>query len=84
MSNETISYMEIQGALERCMAVNPPSGPECGLSMDASLLGDIIGEMIYRNLDNISVSVVTGRHREALNQWLVTDRPVKQIESSVR
>lgn len=74
MANETIPYMTIQAALERCMAADPPSGPECGLSQDASLLGDILGEMIWRKLVNVPASAITGKHLDALNRWLITDK----------
>jgi len=76
-STETaISYMDIQQALERCMAAEPVTGQEYGLSRDASLLGDILGEMIWRKLDEIPVTVMEGRHLEALNRWMATDKQI--------
>lgn len=66
----SISYTSIQQALERCMAAEPVNGKECGLSRDASLLGDILGEMIWRKLDEIPMSVVEGKHLEAVGRWV--------------
>lgn len=72
MEPSVFTYSEIQQALEKCMAANPPTGVECGLSLDASLLGDILGEMIYRRLDEVPAAVITGKHLETLNRWMVT------------
>lgn len=72
MEPSTFTYPEIQQALERCMAAEPPHGVECRLSRDASLLGDILGEMIYRKLDSVLASAITGKHFETLERWIVT------------
>lgn len=69
MNTNTFNYTDIQAALERCMNAEPAEGKEYGLSRDASLLGDIIGEMIWRKLDAIPVRSVTGKHLDALNRW---------------
>lgn len=78
--SDTFSYHVVQAALERCMAANPPEGAEFGLSRDASLLGDIIGEMIWRKLNEIPASVVTGKHQDALNRWLITEKETGAIQ----
>lgn len=72
--SEIVSYHAIQTALERCMVAQPPEGIEFGLSRDASLLGDIVGEMIWRKLDEIPMNIVTGKHLEALNRWLLANK----------
>lgn len=72
--SEIISYHAIQASLERCMAAQPPEGIECSLSRDASLLGDIVGEMIWRKLTDIPMNAVTGKHLAALNRWIVVDK----------
>lgn len=69
-TREVISYSTIQQALERCMQVEPVEGKECGLSRDASLLGDILGEMIWRKLNEIPMSVIEGKHLEAVERWV--------------
>lgn len=66
--------MDIQQALERCMATEPVTGKEYGLSRDASLLGDILGEMIWRKLDKIPMRVIEGKHLEAVSRWVDTER----------
>lgn len=68
-----VAYMVIQRALERCMASDPPAGIEHRLGPDASLLGDILGEMIYRKIDVIPLSAVSGKHLDALNRWIATN-----------
>lgn len=65
----TIGYMDIQQALERCMAAEPAIGKEYGLSRDASLLGDILGEMIWRRIDAVPLKVIEGEHLDALVRW---------------
>lgn len=68
----SISYMDVQRALERCMAAEPVTGKEYGLSRDASLLGDILGEMIYRRLDVIPLRFIEGGHLDAVNRWIAS------------
>jgi hypothetical protein len=67
--NEVISLKTIQQAIERCCTVNPPNGIELTLHPDANLLGDILGEMIYRKLDSIPAHIVQGEHLAALDRW---------------
>jgi hypothetical protein len=66
---ESIELRVVQAALSRCMADSPPKGVEHGLSRDASLLGEIIGEMIWRNAESISAIELSDSHREALTRW---------------
>lgn len=67
---EVVSFSDIQHALERCMAAEPVTGKEYGLSRDASLLADILGEMIWRKLNEIPMRVVGGEHLEAVSRWV--------------
>lgn len=70
-THDVISFSGIQQALERCMKVEPAEGKECGLSSDASLLADILGEMIWRRLNEIPMRVIGGKHLEAVGRWVV-------------
>ena len=67
-----IRYLDVQRALERCRAAEPVSGKEYGLSRDASLFGDILGEMIWRKINEVPAHAVVGEHHEALVRWGVT------------
>lgn len=73
VTTETITYLQIQQGLERCMAAEQPQGHERGLSRDASLLGDILGEMIWRRIDEAPLHAITGSHFEALVRWGVVN-----------
>jgi len=69
MLYDMVSFSDIQRALERCMLAAPPSGIERKLSHDASILADILGEMIYRRLDAIPLKMLSERHRETYRRW---------------
>lgn len=69
MSTETVTYSDIQQALERCMSAEPADGIEYRLSKDASLLGDILGDMIYRRLVEIGTGELAEKHLDALRRW---------------
>lgn len=68
---ENINYWDIQHALERCMASNPTDGIEHRLSKDASLLADILGEMIYRKVESLPVNGIAEKRIEAFMRWKV-------------
>jgi hypothetical protein len=64
-----ITYQALQHAIERCITAHPASGRDLVLHPDASVLCDILGEMIYRRLDEIPEHVVQGEHRDAFERW---------------
>lgn len=70
---DVLSISDIQGAIERCIAAEPPHGPERRLSKDASLLAEILGEMIYQKAENIPIEAFTGAHLEVYRKWARTE-----------
>ena len=70
-----VSYAEVQQAIARCVSAHPSTGKDLVLHRDASLLCDILGEMIYRRLDEIQASVIQGEHLVAFQRWRVQPAP---------
>jgi hypothetical protein len=68
-SHSDLSYQDVQRALERCMAANPAEGVECRLSKDASLLADILGDMIYRKVESLPASAIAEKRIEVFDRW---------------
>lgn len=64
-----LSFSTIQHAIERCITADPPHGLERRLSKDASMLAEILGEMIYRKVETISIETFTAAHQEAYRRW---------------
>lgn len=70
-SNEMLEYADVQRALERCMAANPTDGAEHRLSKDASLIADILGEMIYLKVERLPSVGITEKRMQAFLRWQV-------------
>lgn len=66
---DVLSISDIQGAIERCIAAEPPHGLERSLSKDASLLAEILGEMIYQKAEYIPIEAFTAAHQEVYRKW---------------
>jgi hypothetical protein len=62
-----ISFAEVQAALQRCLAANPPVNVT--LCRDASLLADVFGEMLFFREQERSLAPFSEDHRAAFARW---------------
>lgn len=68
--SDMISIEMIYSAIQNCLTAEPPVD-DVFLSRDGSLLAEILGGMIARDLKVIDASVLQGEHLDAFNRWRV-------------
>lgn len=62
-----VKFDEVQRALERCMAAEPPK--DYALSADASQLADVFAEMLYARSAERPLSEFKPKQLAAFERW---------------
>lgn len=66
---ETLSYVELDRALSRCMEEHPPQGIERQMHPDAHVMSGLWAFMTYMRLDLVDVNTIKPAVVEAIARW---------------
>lgn len=68
---DEITFAEVDAALTRCMAMNPPSGMELALHPDACRMANLWAEMVVTGVQSRVRVQVDARILAAIKAWAV-------------
>lgn len=68
---DQITFAEVDAALSRCMAVNPPEAPEFAQHPDAARMANLWAEMVCTGTKSVVRAHVDGRIVDAIKNWAI-------------
>ena len=70
----TIAISQVEGAINRARARQPPSGAESALSLEVSTLAALYGRMIFERRERVEFESLSDGEQVALRLWMPRDR----------
>ena len=69
MTNELLTFAELNSALDRCMRAHPTIGDERRMHPDANVMADLWAPMVLGRKSEVPVAVVDERVMAAFRRW---------------